>query len=65
MAAIGNQLRHDAVQRYPRSGHHCRRHHDLGFMGSGNIGGTVARLTVEAGHELVPSNSRDTRGASE
>jgi predicted dinucleotide-binding enzyme len=29
-----------------------------GFIGSGNIGGTVARLAVRAGHEVVMSNSR-------
>jgi len=30
----------------------------LGFIGSGNIGSTVARLAVAAGHEVVLSNSR-------
>ncbi|WP_459645889.1 NADPH-dependent F420 reductase [Kineococcus sp. NUM-3379] len=30
----------------------------IGFIGSGNIGGTVARLAVAAGHEVVLSNSR-------
>src|SRR5690349_24304051 len=29
-----------------------------GFIGSGNIGSTVARLAVDAGHEVVLSNSR-------
>ncbi|MEO6998393.1 MAG: NAD(P)-binding domain-containing protein [Terracoccus sp.] len=28
------------------------------FIGSGNIGSTVARLAVEAGHDVVMSNSR-------
>jgi 8-hydroxy-5-deazaflavin:NADPH oxidoreductase len=31
----------------------------VGFIGSGNIGTTVARLAVEAGHQVVLSNSRD------
>jgi predicted dinucleotide-binding enzyme len=30
----------------------------LGVIGSGNIGGTVARLAVAAGHQVVLSNSR-------
>jgi 8-hydroxy-5-deazaflavin:NADPH oxidoreductase len=30
----------------------------IGFIGSGNIGGTVARLSVAAGHHVVLSNSR-------
>lgn len=30
----------------------------IGIVGSGNIGGTLARLLVEAGHEVVLSNSR-------
>jgi predicted dinucleotide-binding enzyme len=30
----------------------------IGFIGSGNIGSTVARLAVEAGHDVVLSNSR-------
>jgi 8-hydroxy-5-deazaflavin:NADPH oxidoreductase len=30
----------------------------VGFIGSGNIGGTVARLAVAAGYEVVMSNSR-------
>jgi len=29
-----------------------------GFIGSGNIGTTVARLAVAAGHDVVLSNSR-------
>ena len=30
----------------------------IGFIGSGHIGGTVARLSVVAGHSVVLSNSR-------
>ena len=30
----------------------------VGLIGSGNIGGTVARLAVAAGHDVVLSNSR-------
>ena len=30
----------------------------IGFIGSGNIGSTVARLAVDAGYEVVLSNSR-------
>lgn len=30
----------------------------VGFIGSGYIGGTIARLAVEAGHQVVLSNSR-------
>lgn len=30
----------------------------IAFIGAGNIGGTVARLAVAAGHEVVVSNSR-------
>ena len=30
----------------------------VGFIGSGNIGSTVARLALAAGHEVVMSNSR-------
>ena len=35
-----------------------------GFIGSGNIGSTVAKLAVDAGHDVVMSNSRgpDTLG---
>ena len=30
----------------------------VGFIGSGNIGSTVAKLSVAAGHHVVMSNSR-------
>jgi predicted dinucleotide-binding enzyme len=30
----------------------------IGFIGSGNIGSTVARLAIAAGHDVVLSNSR-------
>lgn len=30
----------------------------IGFIGSGNIGSTLARLAVDAGHDVVLSNSR-------
>jgi predicted dinucleotide-binding enzyme len=30
----------------------------LGVIGSGQIGGTIARLAIEAGHQVVLSNSR-------
>src|SRR5947209_599283 len=30
----------------------------LGLIGSGNIGGTLARLAVDAGYDVVVSNSR-------
>lgn len=30
----------------------------IGFVGSGHIGGTVARLAVTAGYDVVLSNSR-------
>src|SRR3954454_18623787 len=30
----------------------------IGLIGSGHIGGTVARLAVDAGHDVVLSNSR-------
>lgn len=30
----------------------------IGFIGAGNIGSTVARLAIDAGHEVVLSNSR-------
>ncbi len=30
----------------------------IGFIGSGHIGGTVARLAVDAGYDVVVSNSR-------
>ncbi len=32
-----------------------------GFIGSGNIGSTVARLAIAAGHDVVLSNSRGPR----
>ena len=31
----------------------------IGFIGSGNIGSTVAQLAVDGGHDVVLSNSRD------
>jgi hypothetical protein len=31
----------------------------IGLIGSGNIGGTVARLAAHAGYDVVLSNSRD------
>jgi predicted dinucleotide-binding enzyme len=31
----------------------------IGIIGSGNIGGTTARLFVNAGHVVAISNSRD------
>ncbi len=36
-----------------------------GFIGSGNIGSTVARLAVLAGHDVVMSNSRGPETLSE
>ncbi len=30
----------------------------IGIVGSGNIGGTLARLFMQAGHEVALSNSR-------
>lgn len=30
----------------------------VGFIGSGYIGSTIARLAVEAGHQVVLNNSR-------
>ncbi|GGP85265.1 NADP oxidoreductase [Saccharothrix coeruleofusca] len=33
----------------------------IGFIGSGRVGGTVARLAAAAGHRVVVSNSRDPR----
>ncbi|MEU5703503.1 NADPH-dependent F420 reductase [Streptomyces aurantiacus] len=30
----------------------------IGFIGSGNVGSTLARLAVDAGHDVVLSNSR-------
>ena len=37
----------------------------VGIIGSGNIGGTVARLSVAAGHEVVLSNSRGPQTLAE
>jgi predicted dinucleotide-binding enzyme len=31
---------------------------NVGIIGAGNIGGTAARLFVDAGHDVVISNSR-------
>ncbi|HZA72919.1 MAG TPA: NAD(P)-binding domain-containing protein, partial [Propionibacteriaceae bacterium] len=31
---------------------------NIGLIGSGNIGSTLARLAVNAGHDVVLSNSR-------
>ncbi len=36
-----------------------------GFIGSGNIGSTVARLATDAGHDVVMSNSRGPETLSE
>lgn len=33
----------------------------IGFIGAGLIGSTVARLSVQAGHNVVLSNSRDPK----
>ena len=30
----------------------------VGFIGSGQIGSAIARLAIEAGHQVVLSNSR-------
>ena len=30
----------------------------VGFIGGGNIGSAIARLAIEAGHQVVLSNSR-------
>jgi 8-hydroxy-5-deazaflavin:NADPH oxidoreductase len=30
----------------------------VGFIGSGQIGSTIARLAIQAGHQVVLSNSR-------
>jgi len=35
----------------------------VGLIGSGRIGGTVARFAVAAGHQVLLSNSRRHRGA--
>ena len=37
----------------------------LGFIGSGNIGGTLARLAVDAGLDVVLSNSRGPQTLSD
>jgi predicted dinucleotide-binding enzyme len=37
----------------------------IGILGSGNIGGTAARLFVAAGHEVVLSNSRGPASLNE
>jgi predicted dinucleotide-binding enzyme len=37
----------------------------LGLIGSGHIGGTVARLAVNAGHDVVLSNSRGPKTLSD
>ena len=37
----------------------------IGLIGSGNIGGTVARLAVAAGHQVVLSNSRGPQTLAE
>ncbi|AWR15024.1 NAD(P)-binding domain-containing protein [Corynebacterium diphtheriae] len=33
----------------------------IGFIGSGLIGATVARLAIDAGYNVVMSNSREPR----
>src|SRR3954453_11764941 len=37
----------------------------IGLIGSGNIGGTVARLAVAAGYDVVLSNSRGPEALKE
>ncbi|MET0863198.1 MAG: NAD(P)-binding domain-containing protein, partial [Nakamurella sp.] len=37
----------------------------IGFIGSGNIGSTVARLAIAAGYDVVLSNSRGPETLSE
>lgn len=37
----------------------------VGFIGSGNLGGTVARLAVAAGYDVVLSNSRGPQTLAE
>ena len=39
--------------------------HTIGFIGSGAIGGTIARLAVVAGYDVVLSNSRGAESLSE
>jgi 8-hydroxy-5-deazaflavin:NADPH oxidoreductase len=36
-------------------------HENLGFIGAGLFGGGLARLAVQAGHDVIVSNSRDPR----
>ena len=36
----------------------------VGFIGSGHIGGTVARLSVAAGYDVIMSNSRGPQAAT-
>lgn len=36
----------------------------IGFIGSGNIGGNLARLAVQNGHDVIMSNSRDPQTLS-
>ena len=31
---------------------------NIGIIGAGNVGGTTARLFIDAGHEVAISNSR-------
>ena len=33
----------------------------IGIIGAGHIGGTLAKLFVDAGHEVAVSNSRDPK----
>ncbi len=42
----------------PRPYSHTTAMTTISFIGSGNIGGTVARLSVAAGYDVVLSNSR-------
>lgn len=37
----------------------------LGLIGAGNIGSTLARLAIDAGHDVVVSNSRDPHTLSD
>ena len=37
----------------------------VGFIGSGNLGGTVARLAVAAAYDVVLSNSRGPQTLTE
>src|SRR5665647_3340595 len=36
----------------------------IGFIGSGHIGSTLARLAIDAGHDVVMSNSRGPSSAT-